>query len=654
MKQSDLNHLRRLLGWVRCDIGQAPAELQQTMIDVADGLGHPEISEEAKARMVETYRRAEAVPLYVRAAVKALEKALAAAGREPGAGKARATAETRANAGFDPGAAAGREPALDDVQVERGLAEIGVHVWGPRAEDWLAGAEYAARILRGSEASPAAEPLQNHPDAAAYGIACRDTMAAPPTLRRDDTGGAGAARRPTPAHGVQEVQVEREATGPAESCRPAITLQVMQEALRLMPSDEARRVARAAEAVSSPVTPEQYVGAGAVAVIAKLRAPVASIREGFELTYAADADDPACAADLFHFTNGWRACVMSQVGKPVVMKLAVDATAAIDAINDEAARLRAPVAEPAIVGWRDPDCGRMAQKGPPHGWHRYSEALMTVAEHRALMAAALASVPDTTKEKADKILRERMAPVSEALGLDVMFASAGNGAIRITTFDAGTLAYSIRSDGTARLRASFNCQNAPETLTVDQVKIIPHVAAEIQPAPRPASAPVAGEAQPAAYLTLDEEGSPCMLFFDVVEARGYCAPGEEPEPLFRHAAPQPSAEDVRNATLEKVAGIVGGQCWGGADSHVSALIAQHIRALKQPQADKDGGQQRAGLTDEQCIAIYDALNDFCGEVDPEEYVMPYLGWPPDNIKQKAIDVMRAALAATGAPEGEAC
>ena len=76
MKQSDLNHLRRLLGWIRCDIGQSPAELQQTMIDVADGLGHPEISQDARARMVEAYRRAESIPLYVRAAVKALEKAL--------------------------------------------------------------------------------------------------------------------------------------------------------------------------------------------------------------------------------------------------------------------------------------------------------------------------------------------------------------------------------------------------------------------------------------------------------------------------------------------------------------------------------------------------------------------------------------------------
>lgn len=52
-------------------------------------------------------------------------------------------------------------------------------------------------------------------------------------------------------------------------------------------------------------------------LLSKLRATVSSIREGFELTYAADADDPACASDLSHFTNGWRACVMSQLRAPV-------------------------------------------------------------------------------------------------------------------------------------------------------------------------------------------------------------------------------------------------------------------------------------------------------------------------------------------------
>lgn len=308
MKQSDLNHLRRLLGWVRCDIGQAPAELQQTMIDVADGLGHPEISEEAKARMVETYRRAEAVPLYVRAAVKALEKALAAAGREPGAGKARATAETRANTGSDPGATAGRGPAVapasapdeaqdgrptpswldggadavamaredgllptalaaaqDGAQQAQNPAEAravaGVdggaldadtvvlpplplpapaHIRANQMKDYARSAVLADRqqradreslaVERGeSDASAAAAPPRNYPGAAAEGVACRDTPAAPPIRRRDDTGGAGAAHRSTPAHGVQEAQVERKAAGPGESRRSTTNPQAMQE-----------------------------------------------------------------------------------------------------------------------------------------------------------------------------------------------------------------------------------------------------------------------------------------------------------------------------------------------------------------------------------------------------------------------------------------
>ena len=60
---------------------------------------------------------------------------------------------------------------------------------------------------------------------------------------------------------------------------------------------------------------------------------------------------------------------------------------------------------------------------------------------------------------------------------------------------------------------------------------------------------------------------------------------------WANAVPQASAEAVRNATLEKVAGIVGGQRWGGADGHVSALIAEHIRALKRPSMAGDGLQR---------------------------------------------------------------
>lgn len=112
--------------------------------------------------------------------------------------------------------------------------------------------------------------------------------------------------------------------------------------------------------------------------------------------------------------------------------------------------------------------------------------------------------------------------------------------------------------------------------------------------------PVAREAPPAAYLTLDEEGSPCMLFFDVVEARSYCALGEDPEPLFRNAAPQASADDVRNAALDALEAarrfIRNGIEFGhirmpDADRpdpahRTPGMIDAAIRALKQLQADK--------------------------------------------------------------------
>lgn len=58
------------------------------------------------------------------------------------------------------------------------------------------------------------------------------------------------------------------------------------------------------------------------------------------------------------------------------------------------------------------------------------------------------------------------------------------------------------------------------------------------------------EDAPAAYLTLDEEGSPCMLFFDQVEARTYCALGEEPEALYRR--PAPAAGDALTAAARDV------------------------------------------------------------------------------------------------------
>lgn len=69
------NHLRRLVAWVRCDVGQSPEELVNTIKEIAPAIG--EISEEAKQLLVLAHREATAVPQYVRAAIRALEKSIA-------------------------------------------------------------------------------------------------------------------------------------------------------------------------------------------------------------------------------------------------------------------------------------------------------------------------------------------------------------------------------------------------------------------------------------------------------------------------------------------------------------------------------------------------------------------------------------------------
>jgi len=74
MKQSDLAHLRRLLGWVRCEIGQSPEEFVATVSNIAQKLGHPQLDAEQQRTLVQDHDRARAVPKYVREAVKALDR----------------------------------------------------------------------------------------------------------------------------------------------------------------------------------------------------------------------------------------------------------------------------------------------------------------------------------------------------------------------------------------------------------------------------------------------------------------------------------------------------------------------------------------------------------------------------------------------------
>lgn len=255
------------------------------------------------------------------------------------------------------------------------------------------------------------------------------------------------------------------------------------------------------------------------------QAATKDIREGFELTYAANADDPACADDLLHFTNGWRACIMSQVGKPVVMKLEVDATAAIDLINDEVARLRAPVAD-------ERELREAAQAFLDALKNVVRFAVESLDDRDALVAAsvrlraALASAP-VAKPKRAPLDDWRVQAIAECLE---------------TEWDDMTPA---SAEADARLIVGYLTAYEKES---DQIEAR-HAAEPVDPVVQAvrnlrASAPVAGEA----VAWLKEDGSDAWTDQKKRNAAGHNGtPGARIAesynvPLFRHAAPQASAE----------------------------------------------------------------------------------------------------------------
>ena len=73
LNKAQVNHLRRLLGWLRCEVGQTPAEWIATVTMLSERLDGLELDDAAKTRLVEWHRRLDSVPLYVRAAIKSLE-----------------------------------------------------------------------------------------------------------------------------------------------------------------------------------------------------------------------------------------------------------------------------------------------------------------------------------------------------------------------------------------------------------------------------------------------------------------------------------------------------------------------------------------------------------------------------------------------------
>ena len=73
LSTAEINHLRLLLGWVRCEVGQDQEEMLQTVKRIAPAIEH-ELSKESQQRLVAAYEKSGKVPKYVRRAIKKLER----------------------------------------------------------------------------------------------------------------------------------------------------------------------------------------------------------------------------------------------------------------------------------------------------------------------------------------------------------------------------------------------------------------------------------------------------------------------------------------------------------------------------------------------------------------------------------------------------
>ena len=76
MTEAQVNHLRRLLAWMRCEMGQEPQEMVVMANAIAAKIGPLPDPEGARLRLQEGYDRAASYPAYVRHGVKMLAKAL--------------------------------------------------------------------------------------------------------------------------------------------------------------------------------------------------------------------------------------------------------------------------------------------------------------------------------------------------------------------------------------------------------------------------------------------------------------------------------------------------------------------------------------------------------------------------------------------------
>lgn len=76
MTESEVNHLRRVLAWMRCEMGQEPDEMVAMGNAIIAKVGPLEDPDGAAMRLQAGYEHSARTPAYIRHGVKMLTKAL--------------------------------------------------------------------------------------------------------------------------------------------------------------------------------------------------------------------------------------------------------------------------------------------------------------------------------------------------------------------------------------------------------------------------------------------------------------------------------------------------------------------------------------------------------------------------------------------------
>ncbi len=249
------------------------------------------------------------------------------------------------------------------------------------------------------------------------------------------------------------------------------------------------------------------------------------ICEAFELTYAVDAADPACAADLFHFTNGWRALL---------------------------SKLRAPVA---------------GEAQRPLGY--------VAVLHGACSTRYFSRITDQHQAR-------------------------------------------ICADQWAKQYA------------------------DVTPGPWPTEAV-------AVYAAPQASAEPARILFPA-HLRKMWSGSEVQAWLDQHHGVTPPPATAKGSLAryqqwkaEQAQPGAPCSCPGAGDGSLRHPCAVH------PKADKDGGQQRAEVTEAQCVAVYQALDEFGSGIDVYDFGLPGLD---DHRRQKVVEIIRAALSVAQPEQGE--